>query len=157
MTVEEAFKIAEEKFGILQIFDAVDIDIDKPGEKSVMMYVAEIIKVAEAQIGKSGKVKTDLTDAAIELDRLLTWTAGAEEALKKKKLRKIGDFLKKAEKAVEEVENKLRDWQQLMDLGEFGSKLEQASQQLKDKTNCYVKCGLITPKERENGKFNPCG
>ena len=77
---------------------------------------AEIIKVAEARLGKSGKVKTDLTDAAIELDRLLIWTAGAEEALKKKKLRKIGDFLKKAEKAVEEVENKLRDWQQIMDL-----------------------------------------
>ena len=337
--LEAAFKIAEEKFGIPQILDAEDIDVDKPDEKSVMMYVAEIIKVAEARLGKSGKVKTDLTDAAIELDRLLTWTAGAEEALKKKhklkkytpkdfndykifendldekeesfqkiapncdrdqvklisacfenleksktrwldgfdkhlpkELRKVGDFLKKAEKevrkieesenalkeefsenepknaessihsldskikdhnetfenmsemlelvktagrngildqkqldfiqerldkiestsiyrlawleysearyrilgfiaaaqaqlkywtsamsAVEEVENKLRDWQQLMDLGEFGSKLEQASQQLKDKTNCYVKCGLITPKERENGKFNHCG
>ncbi|CBY20016.1 unnamed protein product, partial [Oikopleura dioica] len=330
--LEAAFKIAEERFGIPQILDAEDIDVDKPDEKSVMMYVAEIIKVAEARLGKSGKVKTDLTDAAIELDRLLTWTAGAEEALKKKhklkkytpkdfndykifendldekeesfqkiapncdpdqvklisacfenleksktrwldgfdkhlpkELRKVGDFLKKAEKevrkieesenalkeefsenepknaessihsldskikdhnetfenmsemlelvktagrngildqkqldfiqerldkiestsiyrlawleysearyrllgfiaaaqaqlkywtsamsAVEEVENKLRDWQQLMDLGEFGSKLEQASQQLKDKTNCYVKCGLITPKEREN-------
>ena len=87
--LEAAFKIAEERFGIPQILDAEDIDVDKPDEKSVMMYVAEIIKVAEARLGKSGKVKTDLTDAAIELDRLLTWTAGAEEALKKKhKLKK---------------------------------------------------------------------
>jgi len=88
--LEAAFKIAEERFGIPQILDAEDIDVDKPDEKSVMMYVAEIIKVAEARLGKSGKVKTDLTDAAIELDRLLTWTAGAEEALEKKhKLKNI--------------------------------------------------------------------
>ena len=86
--LEAAFKIAEERFGIPQILDAEDIDVDKPDEKSVMMYVAEIIKVAESRLGTSTP-NPDLTDAAIELDKLLTWTAGAEEALKKKhKLKK---------------------------------------------------------------------
>ena len=41
----QAFKIAEEVFGVPQILDPEDIDVERPDEKSVMMYVAEIIKV----------------------------------------------------------------------------------------------------------------
>ena len=35
---------------------AVDIDVEKPDEKSIMMYVAEIIKVAEARNEMSSSV-----------------------------------------------------------------------------------------------------
>jgi len=55
-----------------------------------MMYVAEIIKVAEAR-NESSSALCDplLTESAMKLDELLLWTNGAEEALKKKhKLRK---------------------------------------------------------------------
>lgn len=55
-----------------------------------MMYVAEIIKVAEARSESSSAFGDPLlTEAAMKLDELLMWTNGAEEALKKKhKLRK---------------------------------------------------------------------
>ena len=47
-------------FQVPKFLDAIDIDVEKPDEKSVMMYVAEIIKVAEARsetAGALGKIE----------------------------------------------------------------------------------------------------
>ena len=70
--------------------DPEDIDVERPDEKSIMMYVAEIIKVAEARSETSSAVSDPLlSETAMKLDELEVWTNGAEEALKKKhKLRK---------------------------------------------------------------------
>lgn len=89
--LEMAFDIAEEHFQIPRFLDAADIDVEKPDEKSIMMYVAEIIKVAEARAEQSSAVtgSGNISPEMAKLDNLLLWTSGAEEALKKKhKLRK---------------------------------------------------------------------
>ena len=51
--LNRAFDLAEEHFSIPRFLDAVDIDVDKPDEKSIMMYVAEMIKVAESRSEKA--------------------------------------------------------------------------------------------------------
>ena len=92
--LELAFNLAEQQFGIPQFLEAIDVDVEKPDEKSIMMYVAEIIKVAEArsestQLIESGNGSRMLSPEMALLDELLLWSSGAEEALKKKhKLRK---------------------------------------------------------------------
>ena len=84
--LEMAFDIAEEHFQIPRFLDAADIDVEKPDEKSIMMYVAEIIKVAEARAEQSSAVtgSSNISPEMAKLDNLLLWTSGAEEALKKK-------------------------------------------------------------------------
>ena len=87
--MNRAFDLAEEHFSIPRFLDAVDIDVDKPDEKSIMMYVAEMIKVAESRSETAKSLDEVVPPEMHKLDNLMLWTSGAEQALKKKhKLRK---------------------------------------------------------------------
>ena len=74
-----AFDLAEENFGIPRFLDAIDIDVDKPDEKSIMMYVAEMIKVAETRTEQASSLSETVTPEMHLFDNLMLWTSGAEQ------------------------------------------------------------------------------
>ena len=52
---------------------------DQPDEKSIMMYVAEMIKVAETRTEQASSLSETVTPEMHLFDNLMLWTTGAEQ------------------------------------------------------------------------------